>query len=340
MAKALIAMSGGVDSSVAAYLAIKQGFSCVGATLILLDGHDKNISDAAAVCEKLGIPFYSFDLREEFKSCVIEDFVSSFENGETPNPCVLCNKHFKFGALFEKAQELGCDTIITGHYAKISNFDGTARLQKGENKAKDQSYFLYSLPREILPHVYFPLGSYSKDEIRKIAEEQGFITAKKKDSQDICFVPNGDYASVILNHTGKNYPTGAFIDTKGNKIGEHSGIINYTIGQRKGLGVAFGKPMYVGNKNAQLNEITLCEDAELYKSTLTARDFNCLVPSLDNVTRCKVKIRYRHEEQPAEVTINGKNIEVKFDTPQRAITPGQSVVLYDGDTVLGGAIIN
>ncbi len=340
MAKALIAMSGGVDSSVAAYLAIKQGFDCIGATMRLLDGHDKNIADAESVCNKLGIPFHSFDMRQEFKDCVISDFVTTFENGETPNPCVLCNKQFKFGALFEKAKELGCDTIITGHYAKIDKENGTAKLKKAENKAKDQSYFLYSLPSEILPCIHFPLGEYSKEEIRKIAEDLGFVTAKKKDSQDICFVPNGDYASVITNYTGKQYKNGNFIDVNGQKIGEHKGIIHYTIGQRKGLGVAFGKPMYVGNKNAERNEITLCEDGELYNDTLTARNFNWLVPTFSTEFNCKARIRYRHEEQPAKVIINGETIIIKFDSPQRAITSGQSVVLYDGDTVLGGGIIN
>ncbi len=340
MAKALIAMSGGVDSSVAAYLAIKQGFECIGATMKLLDGHDKNIADAKSICEKLGIPFYSFDMRKEFKNCIIDDFVTSFEKGETPNPCVLCNKKFKFGALWQKAKELDCDTIVTGHYAKICTSDGVATLQKGDNKAKDQSYFLYSLPRDILSHIYFPLGAYSKDEIREIAESLGFITAKKKDSQDICFVPDGDYASVIKNYTGKNYPKGNFVDINGNKIGEHGGIIHYTIGQRKGLGVAFGKPMYVYRKNSTTNEVTLCDNAELFADTLTAKNINWLVVPTTDSFRCKARIRYRHEEQPATVTVSGDTVSVKFDTPQRAVTPGQSIVLYDGNKVLGGGIIN
>lgn len=340
MAKVLIAMSGGVDSSVAAYLMKEKGFTCIGATMRLLDGHDKNIADAKAICDRLNIPFYAFDMREEFKAEVIGDFVETFEKGETPNPCVLCNKRFKFGALLKKADELGCDYIVTGHYAKITRDENGFYLEKAENKAKDQSYFLYSLSPWVLPRVMFPLADYSKDEIRKIAENLGFETAAKKDSQDICFVPNGDYAKVICDVTGKTYKNGDFVDLSGKKLGKHRGIIHYTVGQRKGLGVAFGKPMYVHSKNAVTNEVALCDDAELFTDTLTARNVNWLCIPSGSMFYCKARIRYRHEEQPATVTITNEGVTVKFETPQRAVTPGQSVVFYEGDRVLGGGIIN
>lgn len=340
MAKALIAMSGGVDSSVAAYLMKSAGYDCIGATMRLLDGHDKNIADAESICQKLRVPFFAFDMRKEFKEEIIGNFVRTFENGETPNPCVLCNKKFKFGALLEKADELGCAFIVTGHYAKITTDGDCYFLEKAENKAKDQSYFLYSLSPDILPRVKFPLADYSKEEIREIAESLGFATAQKKDSQDICFVPNGDYAKVIEDITGKQYKNGSFIDLDGKKIGEHKGIIHYTVGQRKGLGVAFGKPMYVFGKNVRTNEVTLCDDKDLFTDTLTARDFNWLQKMPSDCFLCNARIRYRHEEQPACVTVNGDTVTVKFSEPQRAVTPGQSVVLYDGDRVLGGGIIN
>lgn len=338
MAKVLIALSGGVDSAVAAYLMKSEGYDCIGATMRLLD--TQSTDDAKSVCEKLGLPFYAFDMREEFKATIIDNFVASFENGETPNPCVLCNKKLKFGALFEKAKNLGCDFIVTGHYAKIEEHNGEFYLKKAENTVKDQSYFLYSLNRDVLPHVKFPLGTYSKEQIREIAEDIGLSVAKKKDSQDICFVPDGDYAKVITEKTGKTYKKGNFVDLSGNVLGVHQGIINYTVGQRKGLGVAFGKPMYVYRKNVLTNEVTLCDDAELFCDTLTAHSFNWLVKPVSDAFNCKARIRYRHEEQPATVTVSGDTVTVKFDTPQRAVTPGQSVVLYDSETVLGGGIID
>ncbi len=340
MAKALIAMSGGVDSSVAAYLAKTEGFNCIGATMQLLDGAEKSTFDAEKICEKLNIPFYSFDMRKEFKALVIDEFIRAFENGETPNPCVLCNKALKFGLLAQKAKELGCEFIVTGHYAKIEYDNGQYFLAKSENKAKDQSYFLYSLSSDILQHIKFPLSKYSKEEIRKIADNLGFATANKKDSQDICFVPDGDYAKIIKEITGKTYKSGDFVDLDGKILGKHQGIINYTIGQRKGLGIAFGKPMYVCQKDCESNKVTLCEDAMLYKNELTAKNFNWLIKSdLTDGLKCKARIRYRHEEQSATVFESQDGVLVKFDQPQRAITPGQSVVLYDGGRVLGGGII-
>ncbi len=340
MSKVLVALSGGVDSSVAAHLLLQQGHTCVGATMQLLDGAEQQIADAKAVADRLGIPFYAFDMRKEFCEKVIDEFIRSYENGDTPNPCVVCNKQLKFGLLLEKAKELGCDFIATGHYAKVEHMNGRYVLKKAETLEKDQSYFLYSLSQEVLSRVLFPLGSYSKPEIRGIAEELGLATAQKKDSQDICFVPDGDYVKVIEEYTEKTYPKGNFVDTSGNILGEHQGIIRYTTGQRKGLGIALGKPMYVGSKNVTTNEVTLCSDEELYSDTVLARDFNWVAfPTPPETLRCSARIRYRHIEQPATVLIEGDTVKIKFDEPQRAATSGQSVVLYDGDRCLGGGII-
>lgn len=337
MARALIALSGGVDSSVAAYLMKQAGYDCVGASLRLLDSADT--ADAKAVAKALDIPFYAFDMREEFKKEIIDEFISSYENGLTPNPCVICNRVFKFGYLYDKAKELGCDYIVTGHYAKIVEQNGEFSLRKSQNTAKDQSYFLYSVKSDMLPKIIFPLEDYSKDEIRKIAADLGFSTATKKDSQDICFIPNGDYAAVIESLTGKDYKKGDFIDLNGKKLGTHNGIIRYTIGQRKGLGIALGKPMFVGKKDATANTVTLCDDNELYSDSLVAKEFNWLKKPDGAEFTCKARIRYRHIEQPATVTLEGDKVYIKFNEPQRAITPGQSVVLYDDDMVLGGGII-
>ena len=347
--KALIAMSGGVDSSVAAYLTMQEGFDCAGATMRLFDGEDKNcgsseaVNDARSVADRLGIPFYVFNNTEEFRYCVIDDFVAAYEHGLTPNPCIQCNRHLKFSRFLEQALALDCEYIVTGHYARIARDPATGRylLYKAADSAKDQSYFLYALTQQQLARIRFPLGSFTKDQIRGIASEQGFINAKKRDSQDICFVPDGDYAAFLRRHTGKTYPSGNYLDVQGNVVGKHSGAVNYTLGQRKGLGIAMGQPVYVCAKDMQANTVTVGPNEALFHTTLLAKDwFFFPFDSLAEPIRVKAKTRSRMIEQPATVYPEENGYcRVVFDEPQRAITPGQSVVLYDGDLVVGGGTI-
>lgn len=349
--KAIIAMSGGVDSSVAAFLMKEKGFDCIGATLKLHSKENEinteqsccssqDIEDAKKVADRLSIPYYVFDFEGEFKKKVIDNFVSVYENGGTPNPCIECNRHLKFKKLFDKMKELGFDYVVTGHYARVDEKDGWYYLKKGVDPSKDQSYVLYSLTQEQLAHVMFPLGEYSKPEIRSIAEKQNFVNASKKDSQDICFVEDGDYAGFIEKYTGKTYPKGNFVDIYGNILGEHQGIIRYTNGQRKGLGIALGKPMYVAGKNINENTVTLCTNEQLFSKELIANDFNWLVPDFGDEIKCKARVRYNMKEQDATAyKLEDGNVKVVFDTPQRAITKGQAVVLYDGDILVGGGTI-
>ena len=350
--KAIIAMSGGVDSSVAAFLMKEKGFECIGATMKLYDNDDIGISrektccslddieDARSVARRLSMPYYVFNFKDEFEEKVINKFISTYETGGTPNPCIDCNRYLKFEKLFQRMRELSYDYVVTGHYARVEENDGWFYLKKGLDSTKDQSYVLYSLTQNQLSHILFPLGEYSKSQIRKIAEEQGFLNARKKDSQDICFVPDGDYAGFIEGYTGKSYPVGNFIDRQGNVLGRHQGIIRYTNGQRKGLGVAFGKPMYVADKDINNNTVTLCTNEELFSSELVAVDFNWLIPNHSKELGCKARVRYNMKEQDAVAyTLDNGDVKVVFDSPQRAITKGQAVVLYDNDTVLGGGTI-
>lgn len=350
--KAIIAMSGGVDSSVAAFLMKEKGFDCIGATMKLYDNEDiaisrektccslDDIEDARAVARRLSMPYYVFNFKDEFKEKVIDKFISTYENGGTPNPCIDCNRYLKFAKLFQRMKELEYDYVVTGHYARVVEDNDWYYLKKGMDETKDQSYVLYSLTQNQLAHILFPLGEYSKSEIREIADNQGFLNARKKDSQDICFVPDGDYAAFIEGYNGKTYPSGDFIDKKGNVLGQHQGIIRYTNGQRKGLGIAFGKPMYVADKDINNNTVTLCTNDELFSSELKAVDFNWLIPNPDSEMKCKARVRYNMKEQPATAYIlDDCNVKVIFDIPQRAITKGQAVVLYDEDTVLGGGTI-
>lgn len=355
MAKALIAMSGGVDSSAAALLMQKAGFECVGATMKLRENTDNfsekscctadDAEDARCVCAKLGIPFYVFNFTEEFSEKVMNSFVRSYEIGETPNPCIECNRHLKFGKLYERAKQLSCDFIVTGHYARVE-FDerrGRWLLKKSLNESKDQSYVLYFLTQEQLAHTRLPLGEFSdKREVREIAEENGLLNAQKRESQDICFVPDGDYAGFIRRFGGKTYPEGDFVMTDGEVLGRHKGIINYTVGQRKGLGLSYSEPLYVVGKSAETNAVTLGVESELYSDTLTARDFNWieLETPPENPVRVTVRTRYHAKEAEALAFANPDGtVTVKFSEPQRALTPGQAVVLYDGEIVAGGGII-
>lgn len=358
--KAMVAMSGGVDSSVAALLVRQMGCEAVGVTLRLYSNEDAGLSDgsfstgrtccslddvndARAVCSRLGIPFYVFDFREEFRRQVMERFVAAYERGETPNPCIDCNRYIKFARLLQRAKETGFDYVATGHYARVARDGETGRwlLKKGLDTSKDQSYVLYSLTQEELSHLLLPMGELTKAQAREIAEENGFVNAKKRDSQDICFVPDGDYAGFIERSTGKPSQPGAFVGTHGEVYGEHKGIVHYTVGQRKGLGLSFPQPMYVCGVDPEENRVILGRHEELFSQTLTAGDINLISRAeIGEPMRVKAKIRYRQPEQPATVVQTGQDqLKITFDEPQRAVTKGQAVVLYDGDTVVGGGTI-
>ena len=338
-------MSGGVDSSVAALLAIRQGCEAVGATMRLFDkSADCDIRDAKSVCERLGIEHHVFDMREEFGREVMRRFADTYLSGETPNPCIVCNQYIKFGGLLRRARELGCSHIVTGHYASVRYDGGSGRwlLVKAADKAKDQTYFLYTLRQEQLAEILFPVGELTKAEVRKVAETNHFINSRKHDSQDICFVPDGDYVSFLEIYCGRKFAEGDFLDLNGNVIGRHKGAIRYTIGQRKGLGMGFNKPMYVCRKDMAANTVTLGDNADLYSRRVTVRDVNMIAVSrIDRPMRVRAKVRYSQREEVARLEQTGENeITLEFDTPQRAVAPGQAAVCYDGDCVIcGGRII-
>ena len=347
MAKVLIAMSGGVDSSVAADIIKAQGYETAGAIMSLFgdegSGKPEDIEDARRVADNLNIPFYVFELDEDFKKYVITDFVEAYKNGLTPNPCIVCNKHIKFGSFIRKADELGFDYVATGHYAKVEFNESTQRyvVKKADDETKDQSYMLWTLSQAQLSRVILPLGGLSKEEARDSAREAGFDNADKHDSQDICFVPDGEYAAFIERWCGKKFPKGEFVNKAGEFIAEHKGLINYTIGQRKGLGIAAPAPYYVLKKDAEANKVILGSNDDLFLDTLEATDVNFIsIEKLTEPLSVKAKVRYKQKETEATIyPLENGDVKVVFDTPQRAITPGQSVVFYDGDTVLGGGFI-
>ncbi|OUP09198.1 tRNA 2-thiouridine(34) synthase MnmA [Collinsella sp. An2] len=406
--RVLVAMSGGVDSSVAAWLLQQSGYECIGATMRLYDteqpgndasespvracGNAKDIEDARAVAARLGIPHHTLDCRAEFERDVVEDFVRSYERGVTPNPCAVCNRRIKFGLLLEHARELGCDAIATGHYARIrtreSSNGTTYELVKAADASKDQSYFLYSLTQDVLAHVIFPLGELTKEgDVRRIAAELGFSNAQKRDSQGICFVPRNDFASFIERRRGHALPEGKVLDTAGNVLGSHRGAIRYTVGQRKGLGIAAAHPLYVTATDAVANTVTLGEEADLFASSLIADDWVWSAPAhvmasrLDEAQsgtpfQAAAQIRYHQPDQDVSLSwadsdqrgdvdeqrthgdVDGRHaaghaggqhtaghadgtrrIRIDFARPQRAIAPGQAVVVYEGDVVLGGGTV-
>lgn len=351
-------MSGGVDSSVAAKLTLDAGFECIGCMMKLYDNPDvlsdgtavqnktccstDDAEDARNVAFRLGMQFYVFNYKDEFRSCVIDNFTDCYLNGMTPNPCIECNRCLKFGRLLERGKVLGCEYVVTGHYARIEERDGEMVLLKGLDSSKDQSYVLYMLTQDQLRHIRFPLGNLSKTEVRRIAEENGFINAHKKDSQDICFVPDGDYAAVVERYTGgdSGFTPGNFVNMDGKILGKHKGIVHYTVGQRKGLGISAEKPLYVHHIDVPNNEVVLSDNADLFSSEVYVPFLSLTTErGLKDGSRCSAKIRYHHKEQPGTVKMKGAGCIFTFDEPQRAITPGQSLVLYDGDRVLGGGII-
>lgn len=349
--KALIGMSGGVDSSVAAYLMLDAGYECIGATMRLFDGKDEDstccglddVEDARGVARRLGIPHYVFNFKTDFEELVIRKFVDCYECGLTPNPCIDCNRHLKFDRLLRRCLELGYDYVVSGHYAQIMQDAQTGRylLYKAADKSKDQTYFLACLDQYQLSHIKFPLGRLTKTEVRLIAERNGFANARKHDSQDICFVPDGDYVSFMERYTGKQYPAGDYLDLSGNVVGKHRGAVCYTLGQRKGLGLAMGAPVYVCAKDMQRNTVTVGPSEALFSGALRAKDWNWFpFPALTEPLQVTAKTRHSQIEQSATVYPEADGYaRVVFDAPQRAITPGQAVVLYQGDMVVGGGTI-
>lgn len=354
--KVVVGMSGGVDSSVAAYLLKEQGYEVIGVTMQIWQDEEETVQeenggccglsavdDARRVAASLDIPYYVMNFKKEFKENVMDYFVAEYLKGRTPNPCIACNRYVKWESLLKRSMEIGADYIATGHYAKITELsNGRFALQKSVTAAKDQTYALYNLTQHQLSHTLMPVGDYSKDEIRAIAEKIGLRTANKPDSQEICFIPDNDYARFIDREAaGSVPPPGNFVLTDGTVIGQHKGITHYTIGQRKGLGIALGRPVFVTEIRPDTNEVVIGSNEEVFGTTVYARNLNFMsIPDLEGELEVIGKIRYSHKGAPCTIRkIEADKVVCQFHEPVRAITPGQAVVFYDGDIVVGGGTI-
>jgi len=345
--KVLLGMSGGVDSSVSALILKQQGYEVIGTTLELFAGSSCcNINtyiDAKNVCMQIDIPHFTYDCKNEFKEHVIDDFINCYSNCKTPNPCIECNKYMKFGFMYEKAKKLGCDYIATGHYAKTEYSEKYGRwvLKKSNAGKKDQSYVLWNIPKQLIEYVKFPLANFkSKDEIRRIANENNLKVANKPDSEDICFVPDGNYKKFLENNSKLKPKQGNIVNSKGEVLGKHLGLYNYTIGQRKGLGISYSEPLFVLGFDQNKNEVIVGEEKELYKNEILVTEINLLLfDEIKDWIKVGVKTRYSSKISDAKIIQVDNKIKVIFDEPQRAITPGQSAVFYIDDIVVGGGKI-
>ena len=346
--RVLIGMSGGVDSSVSAMLLKQQGYEVIGTTLELFAGSSccnvNTYLDAKNVCKSIGIPHFIYDFKKEFKERVIDDFINCYANCKTPNPCIECNKYMKFGLMYEKAKELGCNYIATGHYAKTEYSEKYKRwvIKKSNAGKKDQSYVLWNTPRELIAHIIFPLGNFeNKEQIREIAKNNDLKVANKADSEDICFVPDGNYKRFLEENSDIRPKEGNIVNTKGEVLGKHNGLYNYTIGQRKGMGIANAVPLFVIGYNTEKNELIVGEESELYQKELIVNEVNLILfDKIEEPIKVNTKTRYSTKEYPSTISQNEDGtIKVVFDGPQRAITPGQSAVFYIDDIVVGGGKI-
>lgn len=353
--KVVIGMSGGVDSSVGAYLLKEAGYDVIGVTMQIWQQEDacsveenggccglSAVEDARRVASDLGIPYYVMNFRKEFKENVMDYFVDEYMEGRTPNPCIACNRYVKWESLLKRSLDIGADYIATGHYARVVQLEnGRYTLMKSATAAKDQTYALYNLTQYQLSHTLMPVGEYTKDEIRAIAEKIDLKVANKPDSQEICFIPDNDYAGFIEETIGKQLPTGNFVTPEGKVLGKHKGIIHYTVGQRKGLNLSMGHPVFVVAIRPETNEVVIGNAEDVFSKRLFCNKINFMsIPSLEGEMKVSAKIRYSHQGANATIRMNGEDeIECIFDEPQRAITPGQAVVFYDGDYVVGGGTI-